>query len=386
MTILRNKTEHEVTQTKIKYGESCYYLTLDFSSFSGKKTAKDSEVFSLNGINVSSVTESPRKKLVDSKNISFVQKHYMRAKRVFDDIGVPIWGGWLVPKHSISELKAEFLTIKQSYDLESQNFVAAYRTLLEQQCAEYPDIADFIRNDAPDSSVVRSKFYMKLSPMLAITLRDDDEVEEIGSAISFGLFSQFKKLAETTLQSLTKQETVRIATIRKNLEQIKEKANTFAFTDSIWDGTVGLVDAIIKRLPLEGSKLETSEKAMLMLALGMFTDEKRLKIAANDINNLDLESILMPRPVVEVADDEDLINSLHQMRNDNKIDETPTDTVSDTTVAHVSKVDVIDDAQVDTVVHTQPEPTSSIDDDEPAKQKPIAISDQELDMFSAFFS
>ncbi|MBB1389493.1 hypothetical protein H5185_08665, partial [Shewanella sp. SG44-6] len=318
MTVILNRNEHEMAQSKIKYGESCYYLTLDFSSFSGKKTAKDSEVFSLNGINVSSVTESPRKKLVDSKNISFVQKHYMRAKRVFDDIGVPIWGGWLVPKHSIDELKFEFLTIKKSYDIESQNFVAAYRTLLEQQCAEYPDIADFIRNDAPDSNVVRSKFYMRLSPMLAISLRDDDEIEEIGSAISYGLFAQFKKLAESTLQCLTKQETVRIATIRKNLEQIKEKANTFAFTDSIWDGTVGLVDAIIKRLPLEGSKLETNEKAMLMLALGMFTDEKRLKIAANDINNLDLESILMPKVAVAVDEDDDLIMCLTQMRSNDE--------------------------------------------------------------------
>jgi len=367
MTVLCNKDSRSVDIDKLKFGEAAFYLTLDFSSFSGKKTAKDSEVFSLNGKNVSSVTEKPRKKLVDSKNIKFVQKHYMRAKRVFDDIGVPIWGGWLVPKHSIDELKADFLEIKKSYDIEAHSFVSAYATLLEQQCEQNPEIADFIKNDAPCANDVRSKFYMRLSPMLAISLRDDDEIEEVGNAISFGLFGQFKKMAEETIKNLQDRDTVRLSTIHKNLLQIRSKANTFAFSDPVWDGTVGFVDAIIKRLPVAGGKLEPSEKALLMLALGMFTDEKRLKIAASEINSLDLETLLMPK-VEASTEEDDLMKSLTSLR---QLD----DELTEEQGSDSNQEKVLTDYSPDSPQHIVDEPVL----------KATEISSQELDLLGAFF-
>jgi hypothetical protein len=363
MSALLNKDINELDKYKLSFGQAAYYVTLDFSSFSGKKTAKDSQVLSLNGRDVSGVTEKPRKRLVDSKAVSFVQKHYMRAKRVFDDIGVPIWGGWLVPKFHIDELKFEFAKIQKSYDQEAHSFVSSYSTLIEMQCAEHPEIADFIRNDAPDAGTVRSKFFMKLSPLLAISLRDENEIEEISNAVSGGLFTQFKKLAESTLDDLTTRETVRPSTIIKKLEQIRAKANTFAFTDPIWDGTVGFVDAIIKRIPSDG-KLESQEKALLMLALGMFCDETRLKIAANDINKFDLETILMPK--VEHADDDTFISSLMKMREQD--DETPlieSNHVDSSNVSELSNQPVVEDLII--------------------AEAPV-MSEQDFDLLSAFFS
>lgn len=79
-------------------GQKGLHLSLDFSSFSGKKSEKSSKVFDDQGGDVSEVTEKPRKFLVDKSALKFVSKYYMRAKRLMDTAGIPVWGGWLVPE------------------------------------------------------------------------------------------------------------------------------------------------------------------------------------------------------------------------------------------------------------------------------------------------
>lgn len=324
-----NDTAAAAAGRKVKLGEKAVFVTVDFSSFSGQATAKDAKIFTATGEDAAAVTDKPRKRLLDKAALRFVPKHYMRIKRMMGLKGVPIWGGWLFSKDEFDSVKAEFKAICGEFSAEADAFVGSYEALLNEQCAKYPELEAFIRRDAPEPAEVRGRFGIMMSPPLAINLRPQDDDDETASSIAGAIFMQFAAQARELLESLQKQAEATQHALRP-VRELREKANKFAFVDGVFDGVVGFFDALLGKLPKAG-KLNPGDKAILMLALGMMKDEDKLRGAATQIQQMDLESLLMgggvAAPVaaestsVDAVDEE--VEELLALRAEQEVDSEP---------------------------------------------------------------
>lgn len=287
---LNNKSMNDNANTldNLK-GKDGVFVSVEFSSFSGKKSEKTSKVLSAEGADVSEVTDKPRKFLVNTKHLSFVQKYYQRCKRMLDRAGLPVWGGWLIAADEFELVKSRFEMIVESYDRESSAFVSSYEALLVQQCQERPELASFIRKDAPTANDVSSRFFMKMSPPMAIVIGGITNEESLANEnlLNTKLILEFQMLSESVLQKIGRGDVVGQKAV-SFLQDMEEKAAKFSFLDPIWAGLAGTLNSLRLSLPKSGP-LDTKSVVILRMLLTSLANEKSLAAQLGSFQELGLE-------------------------------------------------------------------------------------------------
>ncbi|MCU8010211.1 DUF3150 domain-containing protein [Shewanella sp. SM87] len=278
-------------------GKNGLYLSLDFSSFSGKQSEKSSKVFDEEGSDVTQVTERPRKFLVDKSALKFVSKFYMRAKRLMDTTGIPVWGGWLIPETEFDLLKTRFEFIQGQFDSEASDFVKTYEQLLENQCEAHPEVAKFIRRDAPTSKDVESRFFMSMSPPMAIVIgsMSTEESAKAGDQIDKKLLFEFSELSQDVLRKIGRGDVVGQKAI-SFLSDMEAKAINFSFLSNTWVGLAACLNEMRHSFPKNGN-LDSSSLGLLRLLLTSLSNKDALETLLTSYDELGLDAIV-PAEVV----------------------------------------------------------------------------------------
>lgn len=297
-------------------GQKGLHLSLDFSSFSGKKSEKSSKVFDDQGGDVSEVTEKPRKFLVDKSALKFVSKYYMRAKRLMDTAGIPVWGGWLVPESEFDTLKIRFEAIQRAFNEEAEAFVKDYEELLDNQCAAHPEAARFIRRDAPTVSDVESRFYMSMSPPMSIVIgsMSDDESAAADTHLDKKLLQEFADLSEDVLNKIGRGDVIGQKAI-SFLADMEAKAANFSFLSDTWVGLAACLNEMRNSFPKNG-QLDSKSLGLLRLLLTSLSNKTALETLLTSYDELGLEAMVEPEivnePMAEI--DENVAQLLHALR------------------------------------------------------------------------